>query len=203
MGRGKDGYTSLLIEEEGGSAKEIVSEENGVLISTILRQYFMSLKVLGRWKHWGGSMSRKFDRVQQNLQGSHSFHDPKPGSSKPASPVMERAKAEHPGIKRAKWSESGGFTSDSENEGDSDEDDKEFAEYDETTYDESKVIRFSEREREVLRKAMRKWWRLAGMKGQPKLCDELGGDELEVNWTRAVAPRVEGRIREGRKGEVV
>ncbi|KAF2652680.1 ser/Thr protein phosphatase family protein [Lophiostoma macrostomum CBS 122681] len=194
MGRGKDGYTSLLIEEEGGSAKELVSEENGVLISTILRQYFMSLKVLGRWKHWGGSMSRKFDKVQQNLSRSHSFHEPKTGgsASKPGSPVVERVKDghEHPGIRRA-----------------NDEEDKEFAEYGEAEsqgqgLDGEKIIRFSEREREVLRKAMRKWWRLAGMKGHPKLCDELGGDELEVNWTRAVAPRVEGRIREGKKGEV-
>jgi len=40
MARGKDGYGSLLIESEGGKAEEIVSEENGVLMSMMLRQYF-------------------------------------------------------------------------------------------------------------------------------------------------------------------
>src|SRR5204863_4343523 len=49
MARGKDGFSSLLAKSEGGDAEEIVSEENGVLISTILRQYFLSLKVLGKW----------------------------------------------------------------------------------------------------------------------------------------------------------
>lgn len=55
MARGKDGYDSLLIEEEGGKAEEIVSEENGILISMMLRQYFMSLRVMGQWKYWGNS----------------------------------------------------------------------------------------------------------------------------------------------------
>lgn len=40
------------MESEGGVAKELVSEENGMLISAIIRQYFMSLKILGRWKRW-------------------------------------------------------------------------------------------------------------------------------------------------------
>ena len=53
MVRGKDGFTSLMLEEEGGTAKSIVSEENGSLISQILRQYFMSLKVLGKWEGFG------------------------------------------------------------------------------------------------------------------------------------------------------
>jgi 5'-nucleotidase len=38
MGRGKDGFDSLLVESEGGKAEEIVSEENGILISMMLRQ---------------------------------------------------------------------------------------------------------------------------------------------------------------------
>lgn len=53
MARGKDGYDSLMIESEGGTAEEIVSEENGILISMMLRQYFMSLRVMGQWKYWG------------------------------------------------------------------------------------------------------------------------------------------------------
>lgn len=58
MARGKDGYTSLLVKSEGGVCEEVVSEENGMLISALLRQYFMSLTVLARWKGWGPSMER-------------------------------------------------------------------------------------------------------------------------------------------------
>ncbi|KAH7135943.1 5'-nucleotidase-like protein [Dendryphion nanum] len=180
MGRGKDGYTSLLIEEEGGKAKEIVSEENGVLISTILRQYFLSLKVLGRWRHWGKSMDRKFDRVQQKLERTHSFIEPKPPS-----PIAPR----HPSIAKLKVSDQ---PSPSDSEADSDEDDG-------AEYDDSQPIRFTERELPILRKTMKKWWRLAGLKGSPKLCDDIEEGELQVNWTKAIAPRLEGRIKEGKK----
>ncbi len=58
MGRGKDGYRSLLVQPEGGECEEVVSEENGMLISAMLRQYFMSLTVLAKWKGWGPSLAR-------------------------------------------------------------------------------------------------------------------------------------------------
>lgn len=54
----------------------------------------------------------------------------------------------------------------------------------------------NERELMIARKAMRKWWRLAGLnkrKGR-----EMGfekGEELGVAWTRGICPRVEGRIK--------
>ena len=58
MGRGKDGYRSLLVQPEGGECEEVVSEENGMLISAMLRQYFMSLTVMAKWKGWGPSLAR-------------------------------------------------------------------------------------------------------------------------------------------------
>ncbi|KAF1950896.1 5'-nucleotidase-like protein [Byssothecium circinans] len=196
MGRGKDGYTSLLIEEEGGTAKEVVTEENGVLISTILRQYFMSLKVLGKWKHWGPSMDKKFSRIQTSLQQTHTFHEASPTSPTatrkfPTTTTSPASKSlpHHPAVAKVKEQykrdESPG-ASDSEADPDSDEED---------LHDEG-LIRFSEREFSVLRKVTKKWWRLAGLKGQPKCADEIGGDELRVDWTKAIAPRVEGRITE-------
>ncbi|KAF2020737.1 ser/Thr protein phosphatase family protein [Aaosphaeria arxii CBS 175.79] len=180
MGRGKDGYTSLLIEEEGGTAKEIITEETGVLISTILRQYFMSLKVLGKWKRWGKSMDRKFDRVQMSLQRNHSFHDPSPRS-----PI---AAPKHPRMMSLRRDDAP-TPSDSEAENDSDHDDG-------PVYDDTKPIMFTERELKVARGVMRKWWRLAGLKYAPKACDELEVGEFEVNWTKAIAPRLEGRIKD-------
>jgi 5'-nucleotidase len=188
MGRGKDGYTSLLIEEEGGTAKEIVSEENGVLISTILRQYFMSLKVLGRWKHWGASLDRKFADIQDKLQGDKS-HGFTPAS--PTSPVA-RSLPSFP----APSSSSSSQPRNADNDADSDSDSDDIADAeaeDPSTASTTRPIAFTERETYVLRRAMAKWWRLAGLKGSARLCDEVGA-EGGVSWAMGIAPRVEGRI---------
>jgi hypothetical protein len=83
MGRGKDGYTSLLVEPEGGECQEIVSEENGVLISTILRQYFLSLKILGKWKLWGPSLTRTWNAVHEEIHETHPVFHPKPSAQHP------------------------------------------------------------------------------------------------------------------------
>jgi 5'-nucleotidase len=48
MVSGRDGYEDLTPEH--GGAEIIVDEENGILITMILRQYFSSLKVLSKWK---------------------------------------------------------------------------------------------------------------------------------------------------------
>jgi 5'-nucleotidase len=177
-----DGYTSLLIEEEGGTAKEIVSEENGVLISTILRQYFMSLKILGKWKNWAPDMTDKFSKVQLSLQRKHTFHDPAPLSTdsdtshslpKRSNIAIPTSKQHHDGAQQ-----------------DPDTDDEDYE------YDDSELIRFNEHELGLLRKITRKWWRLAGLKNTPKCADEVGKEELRVDWTSAIAPRIEGRIKE-------
>ncbi|KAF2261954.1 5'-nucleotidase-like protein [Lojkania enalia] len=196
MGRGKDGYTSLLIEEEGGTAKELVSEENGVLISTILRQYFMSLKVLGKWKQWGPSMTRFFSSVQQSLEkeNTHAFRAPQP-SSPTTSPKLEKITHLSPEKPRARSRSPSGWrprkksVAETPVDPDSDEDDEEEC-------SELPATRFSEREVGIIRRVMRKWWRLAGLKGLPSTCDEIAEAEFQVNWTKAVAPRLEGRIRE-------
>jgi 5'-nucleotidase len=54
----------LLVESEGGQAEEIIDEENGILISAILRQYFMSLRTIGQWKH----LSEHWLKVAENCQ---------------------------------------------------------------------------------------------------------------------------------------
>ncbi|KAF2449566.1 5'-nucleotidase-like protein [Karstenula rhodostoma CBS 690.94] len=182
MGRGKDGYTSLLIEEEGGTAKETVSEENGVLISTILRQYFMSLKILGKWKNWAPDMTDKFSKVQISLQRKHSFHDPASSPTNPdvSQPFPKRSNIAIP-------------PSEKHHDGAQEDPDTDDEDYE---YDDSELIRFNEHELALLRRATRKWWRLAGLKSAPKCADEVGKDELKVDWTSAIAPRIEGRINE-------
>ncbi|KAI0813197.1 Metallo-dependent phosphatase-like protein [Xylaria sp. FL0064] len=190
MARGKDGYDSLLIEEEGGKAEEIVSEENGILISMMLRQYFMSLKVVGQWKHWGASISRHWDGVANKVCASHPHYK---AATSPTSPAT---------ASRPNTAQSGGGwddwkpekirerrasiaqpidESDSEGEGDS-----------ESAKRKEDAIEDLDREMQTMRRVFGKWARIA--KVECKLADELKADEFEVDWTRAIAPRVEGRI---------
>jgi 5'-nucleotidase len=184
-----DGYTSLLIEEEGGVAKELVSEENGVLISTILRQYFMSLKVMGKWKRWGKSMNTRFSEIQTNLQKNHGhgFHDPSPTS--PTTSKQDEGTTNQRDNNVSKTNSTAEKDDDEDPDIDEDEDDG-------PMYDSRVPIQFSDKQTEMIRRVMKKWWRVAGLKGNPKACDELGNTEFTVNWTKAIAPRLEGRIRE-------
>jgi 5'-nucleotidase len=63
MARGKDGFESMNVEN--GGVEEVISEEHGVLISMIIRQYFLSLKVLSRWKR-GGSVCKLFNGLHHH-----------------------------------------------------------------------------------------------------------------------------------------
>ncbi len=84
MARGKDGFHSLLAQSEGGEAEEIVSEENGVLISTILRQYFLSLKVVGTWGRRNPNLRRHWNGVQKGLQEQGTIKESKTTQSSDA-----------------------------------------------------------------------------------------------------------------------
>lgn len=76
MGRGKDGYSSLFVRSEGGTAEELVSEESGVLISTILRQYFLSLKIVGKWNRFSPAMASHWGAVHRQLRRSNTIRTP-------------------------------------------------------------------------------------------------------------------------------
>jgi 5'-nucleotidase len=165
MGRGKDGFDSLLVKSEGGYCEEIVSEENGVLISTILRQYFMSLKVLGKWNLWSKSLGRCFGRIHEEVHSHHPVVEPKP-PSKDAVEAFREAARKYPSRKGA--------------------DDTVLDEDDDSNEIKPVPTQVTEQERELvlMRKVMRKWWRLAGLRGHPSLCDEMGDGEFMVNWTK-------------------
>ncbi|KAI1434211.1 Metallo-dependent phosphatase [Xylaria sp. CBS 124048] len=201
MGRGKDGYTSLLVESEGGVAEELVSEENGILLSMMLRQYFMSLKVMGQWKYWGEGMGQHWDKVTSKVGATQS---PKPASS-PSNP-SPTATANTKSAKSTKstkpqdspdengWNQwkpekirerRAGITplaDDSDNEDDDSE----------TIKRKGDDVEQLDHELQIMRRAFTKWARLAGV--ECKVADELKSGELKVDWTRAIAPRVEGRI---------
>lgn len=195
MVRGKDGFTSLLIEEHGGVAKSIVDEENGLLISIILRQYFMSLKVLGRWKNWSSQLGQHWGGVQDGLHNVHPVREPK----QPGSPISERNATT---AQQADESKSNALPSlvGKAQVSDHPADDDGASDSEDETTERSDLpavpAEHSEAERKLIlvRKVMRKWWRLTGLKGHPAMCEEVG-DDFGVAWTKGVAPQVEGRIR--------
>ncbi|GAP84697.1 putative 5 -nucleotidase [Rosellinia necatrix] len=190
MARGKDGYESLLVESEGGAAEEIVSEENGILISMMLRQYFMSLKAVGQWKYWGDSMGRHWDKVTSKVGASQPVSTapppPPPREGEPERPQNgggggggwddwkpERIRERRAGIAQA--------LDESDSEGES-----------EAARRKGGVIEDLDREMQIMRRFCSKWARLAGV--ECKVADELKTGEFRADWTRAIAPRVEGRI---------
>lgn len=169
MGRGKDGFDSLLVESEGGIAEEIVSEENGILISMMLRQYFMSLKILGKWKHWGKSLNRHWEGVKEDLHATHPVVEPSTEAGSGTSGGGMLGGGARGGGEAVAM---GTVTplDDSEDEGE---------------HERVRIPqKWSERELQIIRKVMRKWWRLAGLKGEPKCCDSIGEGEFKADWTR-------------------
>lgn len=170
MARGKDGFDSLLVKSEGGQADEIVSEENGILISMMIRQYFMSLKTLGKWKMMGKAFSKHWDGVKQSMEEVHPVVEPR----SPTVESPEKPKAPEPNVPGVE-----------ETLEESD---------DEATTDGARpageLVNLEKREREMhlARKVMRKWWRLAGLAGQPSCCDSLDVEEFNVDWTKVCTP---------------
>lgn len=195
MARGKDGYTDLLIKPEGGECEEVVSEENGILISMLLRQYFMALKVVRQWSNWGASMDRHWGQVVSNVCKCHPVMQPKP--QQPHQPQLENPAVTGTGVectpakRKCGWDEwtparlrqrrgsmppADDADDDSDEEGEDGDGDEEM-----------------ERELRIMRRVFKKWCRVAGVQG--KMCDDLDEAEFQVEWTKAIAPKLEGRIR--------
>ncbi|TGJ80020.1 hypothetical protein E0Z10_g8746 [Xylaria hypoxylon] len=184
MARGKDGYDSLLVEPEGGVAEEIVSEENGILISMMLRQYFMSLKAIGQWRYWGASMGRHWDGVTSKVGANHPHYTPVSPTTRASKPSLSQNsgwddwKPERIRERRCSTAEP---IDESDDESES-----------ESAKSKGSVIEHLDYEMQIMRRVFSKWARIAGV--DCKVADELKADEFEVDWTRAIAPRVEGRI---------
>ncbi|KAL8856819.1 MAG: hypothetical protein Q9178_006535 [Gyalolechia marmorata] len=184
MGRGKDGFTSLLVRSEGGEAEEIVSEENGILISMILRQYFMSLKVMGRWRRWGPSLGRHWGSVQEKLHGEKGMGVVEPGEK------ISTHKRTLSG--RVKEGDSEGI---GEGGYDDSDDDGAADVVDGTSEPAIREAEKKERETHLARNVLRHWMRVAGIKSAGLVDDGEGTREQAVpDWTKGIAPKLEGRI---------
>jgi hypothetical protein len=206
MARGKDGFASLLVQSAGGEVEEIVDEENGVMISTILRQYFLSLRILGKWQRWSKSLSRHWAQVHQNL---HCEGWLKSASAQP-SPVSEKVPSRplpsRPNLRRAKHYFYGRFAETEANgreeeegtsmDSDSDSDPDILTSPQPTTNYVTQPARSAAEEEHRLRlarRAVRKWMRAAGL--EPKTLNTADDAEgFTPAWTPGIAPRLEGRI---------
>ena len=188
MGRGKDGYDSLLVHSEGGQCEELVSEENGILISMILRQYFMSLKVLGKWARWSPSLHRHWDEVNSRL------HD----RGRVRAPTVTQNGAEHratfntSGRRRAEKTNVDGTLVDSDTEDENDLEDQGAASPS-TPLSPTPGKAYEDRKMYIARKYSRKWMDHAGVRRR-----DVGmvgdADGFLPHWTHGIAPKLEGRI---------
>lgn len=234
MARGKDGYTSLLIKSEGGVCEEVVSEENGILISMLLRQYFMALKALDKWAFWGTDEDKHWGTVVKGVDerrepsktksltttlepktgdgcdkdtcaviDNEAKHDeqiePTPphedgkGTTKPLSnwtfwtPAKLRERRANVRPLKESQTEVGYNTTSGSSDSESGN-----SRPSSRVRGRAEEVRQIDRELRIMRRVARKWCRLAGV--QSKACDCLDEGEFDVPWTKAVAPRVEGRI---------
>ncbi|KAL2869667.1 putative 5'-nucleotidase [Aspergillus lucknowensis] len=205
MARGKDGFTSLLVQSEGGEVEEIVDEESGTLISTLMRQYFLSLKVMGRWQHLGKSMTRHWAEVQKNMQNNGFLKPPsalpspeqEKASSRPQRPPLNRKTKYYYGRfaePETTSEESGEPGIDESVDSDSDSDPEILISPKPITNYVTLPARSAEDEEHRLRLARwatRRWMHRTGIHST---VDDTNEDPFTPAWTPGIAPRLEGRI---------
>ena len=186
-----DGYTSLLVKSEGGEAEEIVDEESGILISTMLRQYFMGLRTVGQWKY----LSARWCSVASNTSTPFSpdgrpAGDERKKSSAPTRNPAEQADSETSGKSWTAFLQSRLGLDKAPINDDTDTDGEEEEEEEEEEVDDQDRVDW---EILLMRKFWARWARKAGVQGS--VCDSLREGEMSVDWTRTIAPVLEGRIK--------
>ncbi len=165
----------------------------------MLRQYFMALKVLDQWTHWSDSMEHHWNRVVSDVDIHHPHLLPNSVTKSPSTPVLSQRRGSSlrhtssggAGAEGAGWDE---WTAHRlrERRGSA-------VPFDERVIDNAtpaqntEDMRRIDREMHIMRRVARKWRRLAGV--QSRLGDSLTEKEYAADWTKAIAPRVEGRIR--------
>lgn len=172
-----------------------------MLISMLLRQYFMSLKIIGRWKNWGHHMGQLWGSIHEGLHEVHPVREPvKPGQEIGPNGVGSY----HTGTVPGDTGTVPGLVGKAHRHGHREEPDDAGAnahlQHSDSEDDDTDLpavpIQPTDGEREliIMRKVMRKWWRLTGLSGHPTMCDTVG-EEFGVHWTKGICPRVEGRIK--------
>ncbi|EGR45350.1 uncharacterized protein TRIREDRAFT_23209 [Trichoderma reesei QM6a] len=204
MGRGKDGFTSLLVKSEGGQAEEIVDEEAGILISTMLRQYFMALRTVGQWK----KLSANWTSIVNDCNHTHLPSEVRSSNNNSNSngDAVRRDLQQDKGavVESEPWRKflrrRLGYSKKPHND---DDDDHHFdptaaesSNSSSSSSDQSGSDSDSQIDLDILlmRKFWGRWARRAGIKAG--VCgDPLKEAECAVDWTRVIAPVLEGRIK--------
>lgn len=186
-----------------------MDEENGILISTMLRQYFMALRTVGKWRklseHWEAVASKLKSNTQEDAAQAMSPSEDLERSltlSRESSGYQDAAAAD----RSSSWH---GFIlarlgHSKQPHDDDDEDDEalhEIAEdgvVEENDEDAKELDVGADPDNEMdieillLRKFWARWTRKAGIKSC--VCEPAGDGGCLVDWTRLIAPTVEGRI---------
>ena len=153
------------MDTAGGEAEEVVPDENGLLISMILRQYFMSLQVLAGMSafSWGSGMASKWGNIDARMAQINPLREDDrvdPGVHDPA----------HKG-----------------NVDDYGSDDEDAP----TPGTQESIVHG--RQLSIMRKTLRKWRKHAGLKGDPQLAT-YEEERYDADWTKGICPQLEGRI---------
>lgn len=74
LAAGKAGYDALKSRRDGGEATELIDEENGVLVTGLIRQYFTWIQITDAFKGLSGGDEAKMSHRQQVISslGRHS-----------------------------------------------------------------------------------------------------------------------------------
>jgi hypothetical protein len=185
---------SLLVESEGGQAEEVVDEENGILISAMLRQYFMALRTVGKWnrlsEHWEtvASMLKNTQTVQSMDQQATATSPTSPEVSLGRSNSWQAFISARLGYDKPPYNEEEDDNEELEavGEGSPSGDFRDSAEVGAEPDQQIDV------ELLLMRKFWARWVEKAGV--ESKICDPVLGSCV-VDWTRLITPVLEGRIK--------
>lgn len=161
----------------------------------LLRQYFMSLKVLDRWAHLGPHMAQHWETVSQ----CQPTLPPSTTTTKPDAEAKKKTTKSswehfHPATIRARRASVGPLSEhETDVEGASPPPSAELDGIHEEAREEEEDSGGEERELAVMRKVFRRWCKRAGVHASAE-GGELGEGEVDCDWTRAISPKVEGRI---------
>ena len=170
------------MQSEGGDAEEIICEENGILISAMLRQYFLGLRTLGQWKHtadhWVSVAQKVQTPITPNMRRDDYFNRTASRSRKrePCSSWSDFLHRRR-GLHRRPLDEH----HDDDSEVSSEDDDEIGVHEDQMDTD---IL--------LLRKFWTRWVRKAGVRAAT--CDPSRDDEFMVDWTQVIFPVLEDRI---------
>lgn len=159
----------------------------------MLRQYFMSLRTVGQWKnlasHWidvASSCSVPLSPTSTDKPANDEWKKPRPPTRNPLERLerLETTKTwtsflqSRVGLNKAPIDDD----SDSENGDDGVVDDSDAVDEDDMDFE---IL--------LMRKFWGRWARKAGVKSS--VCDPAQDVDLAVDWTRTIAPVLEGRIK--------